>query len=293
MLTSSLKGLSLVFAAVLAVHAVPAPLQARQSITSLSSAQIAAFKPFSFFASAAYCSASKTLTWSCGANCNATPGFSTVASGGDGSSTQFWYVGYSAAQKSVIVAHQGTDPSKIEALATDADAFQESLDSSLFPGISSSVEVHNGFADEHAKCAPRIPNRHQILAAVRTAISAHSATHVTIVGHSLGTLLSFFCGAAIALLDGVYLPLHISGVTFTTIGYGLPRVGNQAFADYVDAHVSLTHINNRLPPSSGEVHIQDSGVWSLCPGQDNTSTQCIVGDISDHDGPYDGVEMGC
>ena len=36
-------------------------------------------------------------------------------------------------------------------------------------------------------------------------------------------------------------------------------------------------------------------------GQDNPSTQCIVGDVpeiwdgveSDHDGPYDGVEMGC
>ena len=36
-------------------------------------------------------------------------------------------------------------------------------------------------------------------------------------------------------------------------------------------------------------------------GQDNPSTQCIVGDVSeiwdgdesDHDGPYNGVEMGC
>ena len=36
-------------------------------------------------------------------------------------------------------------------------------------------------------------------------------------------------------------------------------------------------------------------------GNDNTSKQCIVGDVpdildghkSDHDGPYDGVTMGC
>lgn len=36
-------------------------------------------------------------------------------------------------------------------------------------------------------------------------------------------------------------------------------------------------------------------------GQDNTSTECIVGDVpnifdgdlSDHDGPYNGVTMGC
>lgn len=72
---------------------------------------------------------------------------------------------------------------------------------------------------------------------------------------------------------------------------------------------------------SGEVHIQDSGAWLACPGtyhnhlthhqkwipidcetgQDNTSDQCIVGDVSnifegesgDHAGPYDGVRMGC
>ncbi|KAG1796842.1 uncharacterized protein BJ212DRAFT_1489209 [Suillus subaureus] len=44
----------------------------------------------------------------------------------------------------------------------------------------------------------------------------------------------------------------------------------------------------------------DSGEWAACPGQDNPSTQCIVGDVpeiwdgdeSDHDGPYNGVETG-
>ena len=116
------------------------------------------------------------------------------------------------------------------------------------------------------------------------------------VGHSLG--------AAISLLDSVYLPLHISGVTFKSVLYGLPRVrhlpplravlhtlisetfslslqvGNQDFANYVDAHVSsVTHINNEEDPvpilpgmflgfhhPSGEVHITDAGVWESCPG---------------------------
>lgn len=147
----------------------------------------------------------------------------------------------------------------------------------------------------------------QVLAAVQSALAKFGATQVTLVGHSLG--------AAIALLDAVYLPLHISGVTFKTVAYGLPRVGNQDFADYVDAHVtSLTHINNEEDPipilpglflgfhhPSGEVHITDAGVWEACPGQDNDSNLCIVGDVSnifdgtesDHDGPYDGVTMGC
>ena len=81
----------------------------RQSITALSSTQISAFKPFSFFASAAYCQPSTTINWSCGstlfpidglvkftdlsavylANCNNNPGFEPTTSGGDGTDTQF------------------------------------------------------------------------------------------------------------------------------------------------------------------------------------------------------------
>jgi hypothetical protein len=97
----------------------------------------------------------------------------------------------------------------------------------------------------------------------------------------------------------------------------MPRVGNAAFADYVDAKHggNLTHINNKQDPvpivpgrifgyahPASEVHIQGSGAWVACPGQDNPSKLCIVGSvssmlrgkISDHDGPYDdGIIMGC
>jgi hypothetical protein len=38
-----------------------------------------------------------------------------------------------------------------EALATDVNIIQRSLDSTLFPGISSDVAVHSGFADEQEK----------------------------------------------------------------------------------------------------------------------------------------------
>ncbi|KAG6872902.1 hypothetical protein C0995_005308 [Termitomyces sp. Mi166 len=34
-------------------------------------------------------------------------------------------------------------------------------------------------------------------------------------------------------------------VSKMTITYGMPRVGNQDFANYVDAHLHLTHINNQ------------------------------------------------
>jgi len=186
-------------------------------------------------------------------------------------------------------------------LLTDGDIEKTTLDSSLFPGISSDIEVHEGFADAQSSTAT------DVLAAVQQGISTYSASQVTVVGHSLG--------AAIGLLDVVYLPLHISGVTFSFVSYGLPRVGNQAFANYVDAMgISVTHINNKEDPiptvpgeflgfvhPSGEVHIEDSNEWASCPGQDNPSTQCSTGDVpnvldgdlDEHDGPYNGITMGC
>ncbi|KAG0697948.1 Alpha/Beta hydrolase protein [Suillus ampliporus] len=289
-----------VLLAAAAANAFPS-LNVRQSITALTTSQIDYFTTYTYYASAGYCTNTQTLAWDCGTNCNANPGFKPVASGGNGDSVQYWFVGYDPNLDTVIVSHQGTNPSEILPLVTDADFFLTTLDPTLFPGISSSIEVHNGFGDAQASTAT------DVLAAVESAMSTYGTTSVTMVGHSLG--------AAITLLDSVYLPLWLpAGTTFQTIGYGLPRVGNQAFANYVDANLHLTHINNMEDPipicpgmflgfvhPAGEVHIEDSAEWAACPGQDNPSTQCIVGDVpeiwdgdeSDHDGPYNGVEMGC
>jgi len=296
--------MSFIFAAVLlgasAIQASPVHF-ARQSITSLSTSQISTFTPYSFFASAGYCTPATTLAWDCGANCQANPGFMPVASGGNGDSVQFWFVGYDPTLDTVIVSHQGTVPTEILPLVTDGDFFLTNLDSTLFPGISSDIQVHNGFKDAQADTAT------DVLAAVQSAMSNFSANSVTLVGHSLG--------AAITLLDSVYLPLHLpAGTQFKTVGYGLPRVGNQAFANYVDANLQLTHVTNEKDPiptvpgmflgfvhPAGEDHIENSTQWDACPGQDNPSTLCSVGavptildgDLSDHDGPYGPVTMGC
>ncbi|KAF8166662.1 lipase [Mycena galopus ATCC 62051] len=277
----------------LASFAAAAPsLTARQSITSLSTTQVDSYTPYSFYAAAGYCTPASTLAWNCGTNCNgANPDFKPVASGGDGDSVQFWYVGFDSTLQTIIVAHQGTNPEEILADVTDADFFLEALDPTLFPGLSSSIEAHNGFQAEQAKTATLV------LAAVQAAMAQSGLEKVTIVGHSLG--------GAIALLDSVYLPLHLPGVTFQTIVFGLPRVGNQAFANQASIGNTVTHINNKEDPvpilpgmflgfhhPTGEIHIQDSGVWDVCPGMDNESDDCSTGDVptifegdtSDHDG---------
>ena len=48
-------------------------LTTRQSITTLTAAQISPFQPYAYFASAGYCTPSTTLTWSCGGNLSLTP----------------------------------------------------------------------------------------------------------------------------------------------------------------------------------------------------------------------------
>ncbi|KAI0322824.1 lipase [Amylostereum chailletii] len=289
---------ALVLAGLNFVHA--AAVTKRQDITTLSSTQVAAFKPFTYYASAAYCNPSATLTWSCGANCDANPGFVPVAAGGNGDDVQFWYVGFDPKENTVIVAHEGTNTSSILSILTDADFFLTPLSKTLFPGLGSNIQTHMGFGESHARIAA------PVLAAVQKALSLYSTTSVTVVGHSLG--------AAIALIDSIYLRLKLPNATVKMIGYGLPRVGNQAFADYVDAHQTVTHVNNKKDPipivpgrllgfhhPSGEVHIQETGEWDACPGQDNTSKLCIVGDVpnifeadnDNHNGLYDGVHMGC
>ena len=113
-----------------------------------------------------------------------------------------------------------------------------------------------------------------ILAIVQNTLSMKNTSSVTVVGHSLG--------GALALLDGVFLSLQLpKSVTVKVISYGMPRVGNQAFANLVDSQLSglVTHVNNKEDPvptvpgmflgfhhPSGEVHIQDSGAWDACPG---------------------------
>jgi len=295
--------LAVVLLAGLNVWAAPGPstpILRRQGISTLSSAQISTFKPYSFYASAAYCNPSVLSTWNCGVDCAANSAFKPTATGGDGNGTPFWYVGYDPSLNTVIVAHEGTNPAKILADLSDVNVVFTNLDSTLFPGIDSSIEVHDGFANVQASTAQ------DILSAVQQTLTQHNINSVTAVGHSLG--------AAVSLLDSVFLPLHIPGLHVAYIGYGLPRVGNQNFANYVDGNLgSFTRITNMKDPvpivpgrflgyhhPSNEVHISENGNWDVCPGQDNTSTQCSVGDVpsvlagnvANHDGPYDGVQMG-
>ena len=148
--------------------------------------------------------------------------------------------------------------------------------------------------------------------AVNQVISTHGASEVAVVGHSLG--------GGIAMFDAMSLRLRLpSNIGVRFIGYGTPRVGNKAWADFVDTQLpgNVTRINNWkdpipiVPPMfigyhhpSGEIHVQGntgSEEWVACPGQEYSSAQCsdgavrtvFSGELADHDGPYNGILLKC
>ena len=79
------------------VAALPAPLTKRQAITALSTAQVSAFRPYSYYATTGYCKPNVTITWTCGSNCKGNPDFIPVASGGNGGTVQNCAFFYSSA----------------------------------------------------------------------------------------------------------------------------------------------------------------------------------------------------
>ncbi|KAG9073744.1 hypothetical protein FS749_014724, partial [Ceratobasidium sp. UAMH 11750] len=188
-----------------------------------------------------------------------------------------------------------------ESLLNDAEIAKDNLDPTLFPGVPSSVEVHDGFKGAHADSA--VP----VLAAVKKALADHSGTKVLAVGHSLG--------GAIATLDALYFKLNLpSNVAIKAVTYGLPRVGNADFANFIDSKIpDFSHVTNKkdvvpiLPGRflgfahpNGEKHIVAAGQWDACNGHDNTDESCSTGAVdnifegntSDHLGPYEGISLG-
>ncbi|CAE6439007.1 unnamed protein product [Rhizoctonia solani] len=268
------------------------------TVSAITPATISTYAPYASLSSAAYCSTAST--WTC-AQCKNLPGFVPYATGGDGDSVPKWYVGWWPTQSTVVVGHQGTNPAQLESLLTDAEVVWDTLSSSLFPGVSSSVKAHDGFMKAQAATATTI------LASVKYLLNAHSANKVLATGHSLG--------GAIATLDALYFKLNLPSTTLIkAVTFGLPRVGNQAFANLIDSQITdFSYVTNEkdlvpiLPGRflgyvhpSGEKHIVSASSWYACVGQDNTNADCSTGAVpnildgntSDHAGPYDGVYIG-
>lgn len=254
------------------------------------------------FSRLAYCSGAAVQALSCGGPCNdlGAGSVTVLLTGGDAGDIPRFYVAQDSTTQSIVVAHEGTNSSDPMSVINDLGINLQSLNATLFPGASDDVQVHDGFASTHEHTAD------VILAAVRGGLSTTGFKKVLVTGHSLG--------AAISTLDALMLKMNLDAdVQITSTMFGLPRGGNQAFADFVDSQLGssftyITHANDPvplLPPpligyahSSGEVHIvDDNGTAVACPGQENENcsdgNSVLAVSVDDHFGPYfDGILMG-
>ncbi|KAI0030640.1 alpha/beta-hydrolase [Vararia minispora EC-137] len=247
------------------------------------------------FSRLAYCSSGAIQTLSCGGPCDdlGAGSVTMLLVGGDGGQVPHFFVAQDATTKSIVVAHQGTNSSNPLSVINDLNFSQTPLNATLFPGVSDNVQVHEGFAETQGRTADAV------LAAVQSGLASTGFSKVLVTGHSLG--------AAIATMDALMLNMNLgSNVQITTTTFGLPRGGNQDFANLVDSQLGgsytfITHGNDPVPivppqaigyvHSSGEVHITDNaGTAVACPGQENEN--CIDGtslldvNVGDHLGPY-------
>lgn len=85
--------------------------------------------------------------------------------------------------------------------------------------------MHDGFQKTFGRTSD------SVLSGVQSALTSTGVNKLLVTGHSLG--------AAIATMDALMLRLNLpSSVQMTTTVFGLPRGGDQAYANFIDATVS-------------------------------------------------------
>ncbi|PIL34143.1 hypothetical protein GSI_03854 [Ganoderma sinense ZZ0214-1] len=251
------------------------------------------------FARAVYCSSPVIKRWACGEPCKALGNnIQILAAGGDDKRVPNFFVAYDKEQDTVVVAHQGTEPKNFLSDLNDLNIDQVRANTTVLPNAGADVRMHDGFLETQERTSDLV------LSTVQSALKSTGSKKVLVVGHSLG--------AAIASIDGMMLKMKLDPrIAVTTTVFGLPRVGNKAWADLVDRTLgaSFTHVTNqddpvpRVPPQflnfqhpSNEIHITSvdhsgkTATAELCPGQENREcargNSFLASSITNHRGPY-------
>ncbi|KAJ7816398.1 alpha/beta-hydrolase [Mycena leptocephala] len=245
------------------------------------------------FARVAYCSSASITTWTCGAPCDALKNITFLQSGGDEGLVPLYYIAHDADDQSLVVAHEGTDAKNILSILNDAQFGLVPLNVLRFPETAGkNITVHDGFQQTFERTAD------SLLAGVMDGLKSTGVKKIVVTGHSLGAALATM--TAVMIKDAVDPSVDVS-----MTGFGLPRGGNQGWADFLDSQLGLTFVSNQndpvptVPPkflgfqhSSGEIHIVDDSQTNFvaCPGQDNancaTGNNVLAVSVQNHLGPY-------
>lgn len=200
----------------------------------------------------------------------------------------------------VIVSMRGLNGQSAESWANAIGIRYVTPNREWFPG--SPGKVHDGFYGVFKDV------REEVLKHVEAACDG-GLKQVLVAGHSMG--------GAVGQLLAAYLQKQLK-VTVTARMFGPARVGNQAWAKYVDATLPggrysymtiFDDIVPHLPPMwldyrhpANEVwmmHTDKPDEWRACEGQENENCSDSISDKGEatittaHLGPYAGVMMEC
>jgi len=174
-----------------------------------------------FYSYASYCNVSNISDWTCKWCKQPTVSeFTPVAFPYDPQIDGYGFVGVHVPNNTIVISFRGTVASDLKNWVTDL----ESLILTSYKNMTG-IQVGKGFYKEWNDLLP------QVLPAVTNLRKQYPSFQIFVTGHSLGAAISVLC--ALELSEAGYDNISV-------YNYGLPRVGNQAFANYYDSMIPNT-----------------------------------------------------
>jgi len=238
----------------------------------------------------AYCPQAVIGSWTCT--------FCTYNSSDTGGFVVSYFVYNTGAGLFTFIGHRGNTVEVVFRGSANIANWIENIDVFQvdYPGVSG-AEVHQGFYDDYTELNPVLKTT--VLSVVS---STPGITRVVFTGHSLGGAL-----ATHAAIDiGPSLPAGVSWLLYT---FGSPRVGNQAFANHVNAVVPTSYritfesdiVPHILTELAGYWHVAQEVWWSktnkyrICSattGEDDNCSDSVLLPISTSEHTdYLGIEL--
>ena len=217
---------------------------------------------------------------------------------GDGDDIQQTFI-YHSKTLGIVVALEGTNVSSIVSIFNDVEAVKVDVDYRWKDSVPKGAKVMFGFRDAYLKVADKVAKK------VPEFKEKYNEKRLTVVGHSLG--------AAMGLIAAGHLQHVIDGGVHEIILFGLPRTGNEVYANWFDKtfgdrfhyivngndwvpHMAPRALGYKQVSNQIWINPANSTNWKLYPGQENVhgymSGNPEWGSFDDHQGVYFHSQIG-
>ena len=202
-----------------------------------------------YYTLAAFCPADSLEQWDCPSCVLASPSFMLAGTVSSNISGAYGYVGYSPTHHEIVVGFEGSHDIRnwIENLKFFHERYEAIPD----------AFVEKGFFDYWMTV------KTAIIDLVSPLVKQYSTASIIFTGHSLGAAATVL-GAVDLSIEGIIPPESVQ-----LISYGTPRVGNEAFVQWADAHLASWRVIHDhdivpgLPPTIvGYSHTSNAAVYN-------------------------------